>query len=146
MSRPVPPPASPSPASTRRFWPPQLAGAAPRWPWYLIADLVLVTIFAALGRNAHEQSPWGALETAWPFLVGVLLGWAVTRAHRRPAVLFPTGVVIWLSAEIVGMLLRMLTGQGTALAFVLVSLGVLGLFLLGYRLIAQLISRAGRSR
>lgn len=103
-------------------------------------------IFAAFGRNAHEQSPWGALETAWPFLVGALLGWLAIRAHRRPGTIFPTGVVICLSAEVIGMLLRMLTGQGTALAFVLVSLGVLGLFLLGYRLIVQLISRDRRSR
>lgn len=44
------------------------------------------------------------------------------------------------------MLLRMLTGQGTALAFVLVSLAVLGLFLLGYRLISRLISRARLNR
>ena len=113
---------------------------------FLIADLVLVTIFAALGRNAHEQSPWGALETAWPFLVGALVGWVLTRAHRRPAALFPTGVAVWLSAEIIGMLLRMLTGQGTALAFVLVSLGVLGLFLLGYRLIVLLVGRSLRNR
>lgn len=105
-----------------------------------------MTIFAALGRNAHEQSPWGALETAWPFLVGALVGWAIIRAHRRPAALFPTGVVVWLSAEVIGMLLRMVTGQGTALAFVLVSLGVLGLFLLGYRLIVILIGRVRRTR
>lgn len=137
---------SPSPASTGRTLPQHVAASPTRWPWYLIADLVLVAIFAALGRNAHEQSPWGALETAWPFLVGVLVGWVVVRARRRPAALFPTGVVIWLSTEIVGMLLRMLTGQGTALAFVLVSLAVLGLFLLGYRLISQLISRSRRNR
>ena len=146
MSRPVFPPASQSPTLTGRTSPPHGVGTPARWPRYLIADLVLVTIFAALGRNAHQQSPWGALETAWPFLVGVLLGWVVTRAHRRPAALFPSGVVIWLSAEVVGMVLRMLTGQGTALAFVLVSLVVLGLFLLGYRLIVQLISRARRNR
>lgn len=146
MSRPASPSVSPSPTSTGSTWPQNAADSPARWPWYLIADLVLVAIFAALGRHAHEQSPWGILETAWPFLVGVLIGWVVVRAHRRPAAVFPIGVAIWLSAEIVGMLLRMLTGQGTALAFVLVSLGVLGLFLLGYRLLSQLLSRARRNR
>ncbi|WP_431812903.1 DUF3054 domain-containing protein [Kocuria sp. cx-455] len=146
MSRPATSSDPLSPASTDRTSPPNRITTPTRWHWYLFADLVLVTIFAALGRNAHEQSPWGALETAWPFLVGTLFGWVAIRAQRRPGALFPTGVVIWLSTEITGMLLRMLTGQGTALAFVLVSLGVLGLFLLGYRLIVRLISRARRTR
>ncbi len=144
MSRSAPSSTSTSPTPVNGTSPPR--SGSHRWPLFLIADLVLVTIFAALGRNAHEQSPWGALETAWPFLVGALVGWVLTRAHRRPAALFPTGVVVWLSAEIFGMLLRMLTGQGTALAFVLVSLGVLGLFLLGYRLIVLLVGRSLRNR
>ena len=144
MSPSAAPSATPSSASPGKFATPRTAPAA--WPWFLVADVVLVTVFAALGRNAHEQSPWGALETAWPFLIGALLGWAIVRAHRRPAAIFPTGMVIWLSTEIIGMLLRTVTGQGTALAFVLVSLGVLGLFLLGYRLIVLLIGRIRSSR
>ncbi len=144
MSRSTSRPASPSHTSSNRTSP--LPSTSRKWPWFLVADLVLVAIFAALGRNAHEQSPWGALETAWPFLVGALVGWIIIRANRRPAALFPTGVVVWLSAEIIGMLLRMVTGQGTALAFVLVSLGVLGVFLLGYRLIVLLVSRTRRTR
>lgn len=144
----MPQTASSSPASSHispnRTAPPN--AASNKWPWFLIADMALVTIFAALGRNAHEQSPWGALETAWPFLAGAFVGWLIVRAHRRPAAVFPTGVVVWLSAEVIGMLLRMMTGQGTAMAFVLVSLSVLGLFLLGYRLIVLLVSRAGRRR
>ncbi|PBB08091.1 hypothetical protein CKW39_09700 [Kocuria sp. WRN011] len=144
MSRSAPSSTSTSLTPANGTYPPR--SGSHRWPLFLIADLVLVTIFAALGRNAHEQSPWGALETAWPFLLGALVGWVLIRAHRRPAALFPTGVVVWLSAEIIGMLLRMLTGQGTALAFVLVSLGVLGLFLLGYRLIVLLVGRSLRNR
>lgn len=144
MSPSAAPSATPSFDSPGTFARPRTASAT--WPWFLVADVVLVTMFAALGRNAHEQSPWGALETAWPFLIGALVGWAIVRAHRRPAAIFPTGVVIWLSTEIIGMLLRTVTGQGTALAFVLVSLGVLGLFLLGYRLIVLLIGRIRSSR
>lgn len=144
MSRSTSPSVSPSSSSTKDTSPPP--STTSHWPWFLIADLVLVAVFAALGRNAHDQRAWGALETAWPFLVGALVGWVLIRAHRRPAALFPTGVVVWLSAEIVGMLLRMATGQGTALAFVLVSLGVLGLFLLGYRLVVHLVGRSRRSR
>lgn len=144
MSRSAPSSTTPSPPSEHRTAPPQPDST--RWPLFLIVDLVLVTIFAALGRNAHAQSPWGALETAWPFMVGVLVGWVISRAHRRPAALFPTGVVVWLSAEVIGMLLRMATGQGTALAFGAVSLGVLGLFLVGYRLVMFLVGRVRRNR
>jgi len=56
----------------------------------------------------------------------------------------PTGVVVWLSTELVGMLLRVLTGDGTAWSFVLVSLVVLGVFLVGYRLVLAGAARVRR--
>jgi hypothetical protein len=40
-----------------------------------------------------------------------------------------------------GQVLRLLAGQGTALVFIIVSLLFLGLFLLGWRLIAQLAAQ-----
>jgi hypothetical protein len=46
----------------------------------------------------------------------------------------PTGVGVWLAAVAVGMTLRVVAGQGTALAFIGVALAFLGLFLLGWRL------------
>ncbi len=104
-----------------------------RWPLFLVADLVLVLVFAGIGRLSHGEDLAGAFTTAWPFLVGALIGWAVSRGSRSPAALWPTGVLVWLSAEVVGMLLRAVTGQGTAVSFVIVSLVVLGIFLLGYR-------------
>jgi len=48
---------------------------------------------------------------------------------------------VWLFTVAVGQVLRMVAGQGTALAFIIVSLLFLGLFLLGWRLIAQLAGR-----
>ena len=42
---------------------------------------------------------------------------------------------------VIGQVLRVLAGQGTALAFVIVSLLFLGLFLLGWRLAARRIFR-----
>lgn len=59
---------------------------------------------------------------------------------------WPSGVGIWLGAVIVGMLLRAATGQTVVLPFVLVALLTLGVFLLGYRLIAALLLRASRKR
>ena len=117
-----------------------------RWPWFLVADLALVTVFAALGRSSHGEDAVAALVTAWPFLVGAVVGWLVGRAWQRPAAVWPTGVTVWLGAEIVGMVLRTWTGQGTAWTFVLVSLAVLGVFLLGYRAIVRLVHNLRRAR
>ena len=83
--------------------------------------------------------------TAWPFLVGALVGWLACRGTRHPAAVIPTGLSVWLCAEVGGMVLRTLTGQGTALPFVLVSLVVLGALLIGYRLMLLGVRRI-RSR
>ena len=131
--------------------PPQSPRSAPSaertaraWPVFLAVDLVLVIVFAAIGRSAHGEDVLGMLTTAWPFLAGTLIGWLMARGARRPAAVVPTGVVVWLSTELVGMLLRVLTGHGTAWSFVLVSLVVLGVFLVGYRLIVAGVARVRR--
>jgi hypothetical protein len=49
----------------------------------------------------------------------------------------PTGAGVWLATVALGQALRVVAGQGTALAFIIVSLLFLGLFLLGWLLIAQ---------
>ncbi|BAG29624.1 Protein of uncharacterised function (DUF3054) [Kocuria rhizophila] len=115
------------------------------WPLYLAVDIVLVIVFAALGRSSHGEGVAGALMTAWPFLVGALVGWLACRGTRHPAAVIPTGLSVWLCAEVGGMVLRTLTGQGTALPFVLVSLVVLGALLIGYRLVLLGVRRI-RSR
>jgi hypothetical protein len=66
------------------------------------------------------------------------------RAWRRPFGLVPAGVGAWLGTVALGMVLRVVAGQGTAVAFVLVALGFLGLFLLGWRLVALGILRRRR--
>lgn len=109
------------------------------WSWWLL-DAVLVVLFAATGRASHAESSamLAVLGTAWPFLVGLTVGWLGVAAVRRRAPLqVPDGVVVWLATVVVGMLLRASTGAGTAFSFVLVALGVTGLFLLGWRAIAQ---------
>ena len=44
----------------------------------------------------------------------------------------------WLGAVALGMLFRVVSGQGTAPAFIGVALAFLGLFLLGWRLLGRL--------
>jgi hypothetical protein len=89
-------------------------------------------------------------STAWPFLVGLAAGEAATRAWRRPAALVPTGMGVWLATVALGQLLRGASGQGTDAAFIAVSAVFLGLFLLGWRLVAGRVPalrsrRAGRN-
>ena len=44
----------------------------------------------------------------------------------------------WLGAVVLGMVFRVVSGQGTAPAFIGVALAFLGLFLLGWRLLGRL--------
>ena len=99
--------------------------------------------FVIVGRASHSdgESLGGIASTAWPFLAGLFVGWAAVRAWRRPSGLAPAGVGVWLGAAGVGMVLRVVAGQGTAVAFVLVALAFLGLFLLGWRLVVRVVSR-----
>ena len=101
-------------------------------------DAACVLAFVAIGRASHHdgESVAGLASTAWPFLAGLAIGLLVTRAWRRPAAIVPAGLGAWLGAAGLGMLLRVLAGQGTALAFIGVTLAFLGLFLLGWRSVA----------
>jgi peptidoglycan/LPS O-acetylase OafA/YrhL len=107
-----------------------IAGAA-------LADAALILVFAAIGRDAHQrgEAVTGVLLTAWPFLAGAALGWIAARAWRSPLSIRPAGLAVWFGAVAGGMILRALTGQTVVIAFVIVALLSLGLFLVGYRLL-----------
>jgi hypothetical protein len=104
----------------------------------VIIDVCCVLVFVAIGRSAHHhgESLGGLASTAWPFLAGLATGLLVTRAWRRPAAIVPGGIGAWLGTVGVGMVLRVVAGQGTALAFIGVALAFLGLFMLGWRIVA----------
>ena len=112
----------------------------------LIVDCCCVLLFVVIGRASHAkgESLGGIASTAWPFLAGLAGGWLATRAWRRPLGLSPAGVGAWLGTVAGGMVLRVVSGQGTAVAFIGVALAFLGLFLLGWRLVAGLASRYTR--
>lgn len=98
--------------------------------WFVL-DLALVAFFAVIGRLSHygSLSLGGWWTTAWPFLVGALLGWAGLALLRRPGWWVSAGVVVWLVTLVGGMVLRQLSGQGTATPFVVVATLVLGVLL-----------------
>jgi hypothetical protein len=107
--------------------------------WALALDLIFVVVFATIGRASHNESlsVAGIVETAWPFVVGLLVGWLMTRAWRAPARIFPIGVVVWGCTVVIGLALRVASGQGVQLAFVIVATLALALVLLGWRLVAR---------
>jgi hypothetical protein len=110
-----------------------------------VLDVVFVIVFAAVGRASHDEANpvLGALRTAWPFLVGTVLGWAVVRVMRKgwPVDVGP-GITVWFATLVVGMVLRRLTEAGTAPSFVAVAALVLAALLVGWRALAA--GAAGR--
>ena len=109
----------------------------------VLLDVCCVLVFVIIGRASHTKGETlgGIASTAWPFLAGLAAGWVLSRAWRRPVALRPAGVIIWLLTVALGMMLRVVSGQGTAAAFIVVALAFLGLFLLGWRLIWRLVVR-----
>jgi len=101
------------------------------------ADIVLILVFAAIGRDAHhrEEPVLGVLLTAWPFLAGAAAGWAVARAWRSPLSVLRAGIPVWLGSLVGGMILRALTAQTVVIPFVIVATLALAVFLVGYRLL-----------
>ena len=111
----------------------------------VVLDVACVLVFVIIGRASHGEGLFGVASTAWPFLAGLAGGWLAARAWQQPFRLWPAGVGAWLGAVALGMVFRVVSGQGTALAFIGVALAFLGLFLLGWRLLGRL-GRLGRLR
>jgi len=105
-------------------------------------DAFIVVGFVAIGRRNHDQDPevTGLIETAAPFVIGLVLAWIAARAWRDPWS-WQTGAIVWLVTLGAGMLLRRFAfDDGTAASFVLVTAGFLGTFVNGWRLVARSLS------
>ena len=109
----------------------------------IAVDVICILIFAIVGRSSHQEATdlLGVAHTAWPFLAGCLVGTLIGRTWRHPYSL-KSGVAVWLGTVVIGMTLRLLTGAGVSLSFVIVASSVLALFLIGWRAGLQLIQHA----
>lgn len=125
------------------------------WGWLAaVIDVVLIVVFAVIGRSSHGEaaSAVGLWTTAYPFLAGWAIAYVTSGAWARPLRLWPTGVVAWILTVFVGMAIRVATGQGVVdgnplpISFVIVATIVLGVFLLGWRLVARALLRARSAR
>ena len=110
----------------------------------VLADVCCVLAFVIIGRGQHHDGVTvaGVASTAWPFLAGLAAGVLAGRSWRQPFALWPSAVVVWACTVAVGQALRAISGQGTDLAFILVSAAFLGLFLFGWRVVVQLTARS----
>ena len=104
-------------------------------------DLILVVVFVGVGRSFHEEglTVGSMVVTAWPFVAALALGWLVTRAWRSPWQVVRPGMGIWIVTVAAGMMLRFIAGFGTAISFIIVTTVVLGVLLLGWRVVARLL-------
>jgi hypothetical protein len=139
-----------SPPAATDCWPPS-PGPARRQATRLgalafLLDLVAVVAFVAIGRRSHdEDSGLGNLfEIAAPFMIGVAAGWAILRMWRSP-LWSNRAIGMWLTAVALGLVLRRAVfDRGTAVSFVIVTTVVLGVFLLGWRGVAEQLRRRRR--
>lgn len=110
----------------------------------VIVDIVLVLVFAAIGRASHDEDAGGFLLTAWPFLIALVVGHLLAallpgRPRRPWSILW--GVVVWIATVAGGMLIRVLSGDTAEVPFIIVATIVLGVFLVGWRAITALLRR-----
>jgi hypothetical protein len=105
----------------------------------LVADIAFVLLFATIGRISHTEGVTlgGVLGVAWPFVVALLVGWAVARQRTGWPVRMPGSGTVWLVTVVLGLLLRVATGGGFAWSFGVVTLLALGLLLGGWRCAAE---------
>lgn len=101
----------------------------------LAIDAALIVLFAAIGRGEHARAATlgGLFETAWPFLAGLAITWVVALVWRHPLSIVRAGIPVWIGTVTLGMIFRLLSGQGTALPFIFVATGTLALFLVCWR-------------
>jgi hypothetical protein len=113
----------------------------------LAVDVMAVLMFVAIGRRSHDEGSAVTefIKTAAPFVIALGFGWLTSRAWNSPIAL-ATGAVIWAETIVLGMLLRRFAfDRGTAVSFIIVTAVFLGMCLIGWRAIVELVRRRQNS-
>ena len=114
-----------------------------------VVDAVLIGVFSIFGRGAHSEGlgaaqVWG---TAWPFLVGLVVGWLILLVTRREPGGVVASVVVWLASLVVGMVIRGIgDGRVPHWSFIVVAGSVTAIFLIGWRAIRAVVVRRRGAR
>lgn len=106
-------------------------------------DAGLVVLFAAIGYWTHADTLTlaGVASTAWPFLIALVVAHVVLFATCRNTVTLLSGVGVWILTVALGMVVRKVGGDGTAVAFIVVATLFNAATLLGWRLVARFVRR-----
>lgn len=106
-------------------------------------DAVAVVVFVVVGRRSHEEEGTlaGVIDTAGPFLMGLVVAWLVL-ARWRP----PTDPLLGLATALIttgaGMVFRRTVyDEGTATSFVIVATAFLVVTMTGWRLVVRVRDR-----
>jgi hypothetical protein len=113
-----------------------------------LADVLLIVIFVSIGLHAHghHETVSNLASVSGPFLLGAVVGWGVLRTWRNPFDPLRAGALVAVIAVAIGQIVRVIVGQGTAVAFILVSLVVLIAFLAGWRILLAVLMRPTATR
>ena len=112
----------------------------------LVGDLLIVLLFVAMGLVQHGTplTTQNIVLVGWHFALGVLLGHLAIRAWRAPFRIWPHGVFVWAITLATAMALRTLFSAGTEMSFVIVTAAVTAVGMLGWRAVAQYLTRGER--
>lgn len=110
----------------------------------MVVDLLLVVVFAAIGRRNHDEGG-GLIETltvAAPFLIGYVLAAAAFRLDRAPTDV-RRALKVAVAGVGIGLVLRgVVFGRGLAPAFVVVAVITITALIVGWRIVATGIARS----
>jgi DUF3054 family protein len=113
------------------------------------ADLAAVAIYVLVGRLSHDESlsPSGLLSTGWPFLIGIIGGYIGIALTRWPTLSLRGGAVITVKTFVIGLVLRYgVADDATPFSFVVVTIVVLAVLMLGWRIATLAVLRRNQSR
>lgn len=102
-------------------------------------DFVVVLVFVTIGRAHHNdgETTRGIFTTTWPFAAGLILAWLFLIKTKRGGWTYKAAVLVASVTTAVGMILRVISGQGTATSFIIVAFSFLLFGMLAWRLVAK---------
>lgn len=112
---------------------------------WILADAVAIVAFVVLGGRTHGGSVLHLVGVAAPYLLGWFAAAVAFRLDRDPLSV-TKALLAWPFGVALGLALRTLVVGALTRPLLLVSFAVLGVLLVGWRLVAAGVARASRPR